>query len=182
MRRLHLLAIVLVIALLIAVLAFASETSLKKLLPSNTAISGWTAIAETYIYAPTAAAIVDIYDGDDQRYKQRGVVEAATKTYQKGETSVMQVFVHRTGTWQNAKSLYVHFRDRTPEGATQQKIVAKNDGYMYSVPGLTQAYGWRGWYFYSCKTYGNSTADRQAAKAFIKKIAVEADKLVKQGL
>lgn len=180
MRRL--LSITILLALVIAALTLASETNLKKLLPANNAISGWTGIAETYIYAPTGPSIVDIYDGDDQRYRTRGVVEAATKTYQKGENSTLQVFVHRTGAWQNAKSLYVHFRDRTPDSASEKKIEAKNDAYLYSMPGLTQAYGWRGKYFYSCKTYGNSAADRQAAEAFIKKIAREADKLVRQGL
>jgi hypothetical protein len=91
----------------------------------------------------------------------------------------MQVFVHRTTGWQKAKSLFVHFKQRVPSESQHGRVVIKNDGYMYSVAGLTQGYGWRGKYFFSVKTYSNTAQDRAAAKAFLRKIAASADKLVK---
>lgn len=153
----------------IAQVALAGESALKKLLPKGGEISGWSIYADTYQYCASPDELYEIYDGGDQEWIDAGVVEAAQQVYTKGNLR-MVVTVHRMKTWQRAKALYKKKDAGIKSQPGYQTIKLKHAHSLCRANGVTTGYGWTKTYF---MTYTLNTAKASGAtttKAFMKAV------------
>jgi len=171
-RQWRILVAVAVVAI-IAQVALAGESALKKLLPRGGEVSGWSIYADTYQYCASPDELYKIYDGGDQEWIDAGVAEAAQQVYKKGKLR-MVVTVHRMKTWQRAKALYKKKDAGIKSQPGYRRIKLKQAYSLCRANGVTTGYGWTKTYFmtYTLNTAkaSGTTTTRAFMKAVVRKI------------
>lgn len=160
-------------ALLLAVLLTTAwaDSILPSFLPQSGSIPGWSIVANSSRGGADDDTLYGIYDGAVPAMRDKGLVEAYQRIYQKGDDR-MVVDVFRVANWQKAKAWFVQERDQN-QGAGWYKVYdfIKQQAFIAESSGAIVGMFWQRQYVVQVGRQGSGGGDRYEAFKFLKYIS-----------
>lgn len=145
---------------LLACAAFASRSSLERLLPDNL-LAGWNPVKQSTVYG-SGEGLTAIYDGGYQTYTKAGVQEALRRIYS-SKGLYAEITLHRMKSADAARK-FLNDRYRMEHNKPAPRD-PKFRRFVVSGQGSTSLYAVKGVWYYTVMAYDTSKRGRQAADA-----------------
>ena len=176
MRYALLLAVVCMIGSLVMA-GWGDEPTLKKLLPKDQQVKGWTVFPKSYVYAQ-GKNLTSIYDGGYKLYLDRGVLDAVQQIY-RGQPEVITFTVHGMRSEPDARKFYDYWRQVIGKQDTLRTVPLSRQAFTYSADGAANGYLWNGRYLLIAACSTDRPAAREALLGFLKWFSAAAESLQK---
>ncbi len=172
-KRSVILLVAFVVILAMAWQAAGAEVSLKSLAPADDEISGWKLVAGADKLGTGESGLYDVYDGGAGEYLDAGITQVFQRTY-KNDGKYLKVSINRVGSWQQAKAFYLKRRSGIAGlDSFMKHSDIKQELSKATNAGSTIAYMWARNYFCSISVNGDAADQRNAVKAFGRKISAK---------
>jgi len=120
--------------LTVGLTALWAKITVGKCLPPSNAVRGWKIVPETYKECPSPQGLPDLYNGGWEKYRDAGIIAAATQTY-KDEKKLIVIYVQEFDTADHAKAWY---KEKVKEGEKKDpksvKVPKGSGAYYVSGP------------------------------------------------
>ena len=161
----------------LAMASWGDEPTLKKLLPNDQQVKGWTVFPKSYVYARDKS-LTSIYDGGYKLYLDRGVTEAVQQTY-RGKPGLITFTVHGMRSKPDARKFYDYWKQAVGKQATMRTLPLSQQALTYSTDGAANGYLWNGRYLLIATGTADTPAARNALAGFLKWFSAAADSVQK---
>ena len=159
---------VLAVVGLVGAVAYAAIT-IGKVLPPSDAVAGWKIVPKTYKECPNAGGLAELYDGGWEKYRDAGIVAAATQTY-KGSSKQIVIYAHQFSSAEKAKAYYTSAQKKAKGKVTSVQVAGGQAFYSVTGP-ATVGNVVRGKVQYQVAAMGSTTDMPQAVASFLKVLA-----------
>jgi hypothetical protein len=157
--------------------SWGAEPTLKKLLPKDQQVKGWTLFPKSYVYAQ-GKGLTSIYDGGYKLYLDRGVTEAVEQIY-RGQSGMITLTVHGMQSERDSARFYEYWKQSAAKQKSMQTLPLSGPAFTYSADGAANGYLCNGRYLFALTASTDSNASRAALIGFLKWGSAAADSLQK---
>ncbi|HOS93503.1 MAG TPA: hypothetical protein PLD23_09200 [Armatimonadota bacterium] len=148
--------------------AYAAIT-IGKVLPPSDAVAGWKIVPKTYKECPNPSGLAELYDGGWEKYRDAGIIAAATQTY-KGSAKQIVIYAHEFSSAERAKAYYASAQKNAKGKITSVQVAGGQAFYSVTGP-ATVGNVVRGKVQCQVAAMGSTADMQQAVAAFLKVLA-----------